>query len=293
MCDETHTNSVHETDLKDRYGNDAEFDRNFPQMKSIAEKNHGKVFEVDSSGATRIWQPVKLIIDEYKYMVAKMNMASNLNYVRKAYEAIFGHEGRPFGLKSKPYQQGLSEHTEGVQWNFFINAEERTTLLGINLEGMKYDDWPIAHFLEHEMENPSDGLLSVASTFEEPDDIEVRLLRDAWQVSTRRDIDEAIIGGEFHTLDQLTPNLWKEIVQEAYSCLDPSKNHRARAEQKVTLTSNGEQKLFGVSPHLTIVTPLWKMIPPSTDEAIRITRDKMDYLKGIRDFVETATRYNT
>lgn len=49
-------------------GKDAEFHKNFPQMKNIAEKNHGKVFEVNGEIVT-LWPRVEPAIRQYEKSV--------------------------------------------------------------------------------------------------------------------------------------------------------------------------------------------------------------------------------
>jgi superoxide dismutase len=62
--------------LMERYGDQAEFYRNFPQMKTIAPKNHGKVFNVQN-GVIEIWEPIKQIVHDYKKMVFKQDEATS------------------------------------------------------------------------------------------------------------------------------------------------------------------------------------------------------------------------
>jgi hypothetical protein len=56
---------ITESLLMSRYGNDIEFQRNFSQMKVIAPKNHGKIFDV-SNGIVGIWGPVEKLAAEYR-----------------------------------------------------------------------------------------------------------------------------------------------------------------------------------------------------------------------------------
>ncbi len=51
--------------LMEKYGNYSEFSTNFQQMKTIASKNHGKVFDVQN-GSVKIWEPIREIVNEYK-----------------------------------------------------------------------------------------------------------------------------------------------------------------------------------------------------------------------------------
>ncbi|MCI0287335.1 hypothetical protein E7W42_11490 [Cronobacter sakazakii] len=58
---------VTESQLKAEVG-EANFDINFVQMKNIAEKNHGKVFEVTGDKVT-IWPPVSTAVEEFRRAV--------------------------------------------------------------------------------------------------------------------------------------------------------------------------------------------------------------------------------
>ena len=61
---------VNENDLRLLFKNDPSFnfDTNFSQMKNIAEKNHGKVFEINGN-TVDIWPPVKSAVDEFEKSV--------------------------------------------------------------------------------------------------------------------------------------------------------------------------------------------------------------------------------
>lgn len=56
---------ITEAQLAIEYGNPSEFNRNFTQMKIIAEKNHGKVFDV-VEGVIKIWEPARELVDQYR-----------------------------------------------------------------------------------------------------------------------------------------------------------------------------------------------------------------------------------
>ena len=49
---------------------------------------------------------------------------------------------------------GVSDGIEGVQWNAGYRARDGTVWLGVNLEGIKYDDWPVARLIEREFSRP-------------------------------------------------------------------------------------------------------------------------------------------
>lgn len=70
--------------LMEKYDNQPEFYRNFIQMKVIAPKNHGKVFDVQN-GIIKIWDPIKDVVEEYKKIVFgnKVKKSSPDTHLRK------------------------------------------------------------------------------------------------------------------------------------------------------------------------------------------------------------------
>jgi len=156
----------------------------------------------------------------------------------------------PFGQLSRPYF-GVSDNNDGVQWNLRIYKESGAAALGVNLEGMKYDNWPIATFLLNELKEPT--LLQLIQGCSNPDAVEVSLTRDVWlPTGGRLAIAEAQIGGGIHCLSHLTEARWSVIVLEALECLQGSKGYRGRTKQSVTHTSDGRVTEKWVTPHLTI-----------------------------------------
>ena len=61
---------ITESDIDNYLGNSSWFSTNFDQMKSISDKNHGKVFEVNGQNVT-IWAPVESAVKEYAAQVSK------------------------------------------------------------------------------------------------------------------------------------------------------------------------------------------------------------------------------
>jgi len=166
-------------------------------------------------------------------------------------------KGRPFGQLNKPYF-GMSDGNEGVQWNTVVFTDTCKTTLGVNLEGMQYLNWPIASFLLSESHNPE--LETLKAKISEPENVFVRITRDAWQVTSRPFIVEEYIGGKEHSLTEITEDSWQSILTEALGCLDETRGYRGRSSQKVTLAKpqkNGEQqRVLPVSPHLNIWTEI-------------------------------------
>lgn len=59
---------ITEDDLSNKLGPSTWFLPNFTQMKAIADRNHGKVFDADGPFLT-VWEPVKPLVTEYEKTV--------------------------------------------------------------------------------------------------------------------------------------------------------------------------------------------------------------------------------
>jgi hypothetical protein len=168
-----------------------------------------------------------------------------------------GVKGRPFGQLNKP-NFGISDGNEGVQWNIKVHTDSQKVRVGVNLEGMKYSNWPIATFILSELKNPS--IHALRSKIVESDRIFVRFVRDAWQAQSRPDILERHLGAKEPSLDSLYAETWKRMLEEALSCLNEEKQYRGRKKQMVTLANqpkNGDRKReMWVTPHIVVWTPV-------------------------------------
>jgi hypothetical protein len=209
-----------------------------------------------------------------------------LSYAISAFQAILGIEGRRFGAANHP-EWGVSDGNEGVQWNIDVNLDIEAARLGVNLEGMKYNGWPIATFIENELNRSM--LLEIVPQMEGHTDICVAFYRDAWQATARPRIQENPIGRKAIRLNELTYTGWKRILEEAYACLDPTRNHRGRTKQIVTLTHRGRREMQ-VSPHLRIYTQVWDSTPVSADEAQARVRAAFHELVPIYEVVVSQSR---
>jgi hypothetical protein len=183
------------------------------------------------------------------------------------FNSLLEIRGRPFGQLNKP-RFGMSDDVLGVQWNIALHRNNEAVHLGVNLEGMKYDGWPIAHFILAELESPT--MRQLTNEVTTPEEVVVRLRRDAWQATSRPNIKEGLIGEKEHRLAELSDERWLTILQEALSCLSAERNYRGRAKQMVTLEkkpANGSQvREMPVSPHLTI----WTEVNPLGDIATNL-----------------------
>jgi len=170
--------------------------------------------------------------------------------------------------------QGYSDNAKGVQWNTGLDRERGVWTLGVNLEGMKYDAWPIARFIE--TERTDSALPWLVEHLSQPGDIELWLEREAWQVSARPPIKENAIGLEQPPvpLDTLEKETWLNMLEEAYDCLDPSHGHRGRAKQTVTLTKAGKTEKE-VAPHLQFKIVMREFSRGTICESLATAKEKM------------------
>jgi hypothetical protein len=203
---------------------------------------------------------------------------TNYEIAVNAFNSILGINGKDFG-KGK----GVSDGIEGAQWNISVNDENGEAKLGVNLEGMKYKNWPISTFLKEELDNPH--LLSLTNSTG-ANKIYIKLERDAWQGRRRPSIKEKNIKGSGTLLSELTDTIWSEMLNEAYGCLNAEKNHRGRAKQRVTLISSEEIKMMEVAPHLGFNTIAWSSIPNSEEDAKSKLQDAFGRLRPLYEFVK-------
>jgi hypothetical protein len=169
---------------------------------------------------------------------------------RRAFDRVFQptRPSRMFGSPRGRYQ-GFSDDHDGVQWNAGVDRERGVVTVGVNLEGMEYQGWPIAHFIETERAAPR--LPAFARSYEHAAGAEVWFSRDAWQFASRFDILEQHFGPEPPLkLADLSEDLWRTMLAAAYDCLNPANGHRGRARQVVTLSSGRRE--MTVSPHLQV-----------------------------------------
>jgi hypothetical protein len=177
-----------------------------------------------------------------------------LDRLMEPFEAAFsrvfcsGRPVKPFGSAGARHQ-GCSDGYEGVQWNAGVDRARGFVTVGVNLEGMKYSDWPIARFIEAERRKPL--LPSFVRGYADAATTELWFSRDAWQGASRPAIREQHIGPEPPVfLKDVSDALWQSMLTEAYNCLEPM-GHRGRGFQPVTLAS-GRRVEKEVSPHLQI-----------------------------------------
>ncbi|CAM4316886.1 GIY-YIG nuclease family protein [Vibrio neonatus] len=200
------------------------------------------------------------------------------------FNSLLNVKGRPFGQLNKPYF-GISDGHQGVQWNLSVSVDTGIAALGVNLEGLKYKDWPISKFILTELNKRR--IFEIIEKIENPSSVFVRFSRDAWQVTSRPNIVEKYLGGQEFMCSALAEGKWEETLREALECLNEKNNFQGRTKQIVTLENpprNGEQiRLMEVSPHLTIWSPL-----KLTGNIESHLRNKIEELQPFYDWVKGA-----
>ena len=166
------------------------------------------------------------------------------------FNMVLNIKGRPFGQLNKPWF-GMSDGALGTQWNLAFTEGSAEAYMGVNLEGIKYNDWPITRLLLSELRSPS--LEDIKSQIVNSDGVCIRLMRDAWQASSRPNIKEQFIGGRIVSLAETDNLKWLDMVREALDCLDSTRSYRGRVKRLVTLKKGDQKREMEVSPHLTIL----------------------------------------
>ena len=217
-----------------------------PEIREVTTAQIHEIASVPSKANTLHRQPATRTRKDFTYA-----------HLLDGFTETLGVKGRPFGQLNRPVF-GISDGREGVQWNLAIYPKDDKAQVGVNLEGMKYRDWPIAKLIKSEMENPA--LVHIIPHMQDAESITVQFVRDAWQATSRPSIREEYIGGREYSLFELTADLWHEILVEALDCLDQNRNYLGRARQLVTpvrkSNPNAQREVMQVSPHLRIWTPI-------------------------------------
>lgn len=188
-----------------------------------------------------------------------------LSLLESAFAAECGGATRRFGSTASGVD-GVSDDAAGVQWNLTVHRRDGRATFGVNLEGMKYDGWPIARLLQRELDRST--LPELATSIAQATDIELVLWRDAWQASSRVKIEERFISPTPMALCALTEQGWRECLETARACLDGSKALQGRGLQTVTLAGRQQKVDRQVSPHLQFRSPL----SGATSKAVRDAR---------------------
>ena len=201
--------------------------------------------------------------------------------LKRCFRDVFRCRGRGFGSRPRGVL-GISDGNEGVQWNAGYRPRDGAARLGVNLEGMKYDDWPVARLIERELARPL-LLAPYRRWVARPGEVIVRWTRDAWQGPARPPIRERYLDPTPLALDRLDDEGWADALREARDCLDPERGHRGRRTVEVTLLPSEQRVEREVTPHLAFETPLATISP----DEMRRARDN---LEALHEFVRCRSQ---
>lgn len=172
-------------------------------------------------------------------------------------------------------REGIHDGNEGVQWNAWADSDENggfSGRVGVNLEGLTYDNWPIDRLIEHERGRFS--LFKIRAVIDRPEEITVRWTRDVWaNQRIRLELQPFLLV----RLSELSEDEWRTALIVAQGCLNRERDNRKRAWQLTTV--KGVTKEREVSPHLQLICELWRDEPPpkaELEERMRRARRQLD-----------------
>lgn len=207
---------------------------------------------------------------------AAAGIAPELAPLATAFIAVFGQTYKTAGASALG-THAISDAAEGVQWSAAFDRATGKASLSVNLEGVEYDDWPVARLIARELEEAS--FPTVARTVSAPATVTLHWLRDCWQGDGRLRIREQDLAPTPLTLDRFTPGIWRDALTEARTCLDAAQDHRGRVLQTVTMTASGDSVTKSVSPHLQVSVTLQRAHPDdSWEPALRAAKAILDPL---------------
>lgn len=71
-----------------------------------------------------------------------------------AFERVFRRQGVAFGSPALQWG-GVHDRSEGVQWNVGMDPRRPERWVSVNLEGLKYDGWPLARLIKRATLRPA------------------------------------------------------------------------------------------------------------------------------------------
>jgi Arc/MetJ-type ribon-helix-helix transcriptional regulator len=190
---------------------------------------------------------------------------------------------RPFGSLGLGLM-GVSDDVQGVQWNCWAEFEGMSAVLGSNLEGIRYSNWPITDYIQRELKDPQ--LFDVIGELRSPKDIVMYWWCDAWQAAGRLPrFDGQDLAQE--NLGSLTKARYREILNKALGCLDAKRDYRGRGTRVIRL-KDGRRVERAVSPHFQFRAELWTG-SPTTAERDRMMAAARELLEPIHKFMVART----
>jgi hypothetical protein len=242
--------------------------------------NHATGFDTPENVITRL-------LDFYENQPKKKTQFNlDEDIIKQAFRFNFDVEPRSFGQKTSPLS-GYSDDNTGVQWNIVVNGDTGKISLGVNLEGIKYKDWPIANLLLKERKQAK--LLDL-TRLDNADKIQIKMSRDAWQAASRPPIKERHIAPTNLLLSDLTTKQWNGIIEESLGCLNKKLGYKGRGSQVVSRIKSGDTKQMDVSPHLGFRVTITDSEPQDIDAFLTSLKQAQNILLPLYDFVTEQTK---
>jgi hypothetical protein len=187
-----------------------------------------------------------------------------------AFERVFRGEGTPFGSPALHWG-GLHDGNEGVQWNMGFDPDIPERWIGVNLEGLKYDGWPIARLVRKEQQRAT--LPSLVASHPELAGIRLILERDYWTGRNRGHVERIAD----LLLRDLTEAAWRRVLADARNSLAAPTG--GRGIRMFTPKSGGPPRESEVTPHLT-----FRLSVPAVESWEQFIRAGIDLLDPLYEW---------
>lgn len=192
--------------------------------------------------------------------------------ISEAFGRVLRLPGESFGSASLHWG-GLHTGYKGVQWNVGFDPRTGERWVGVNLEGLRYDGWPLARLIRSEQRKPT--LLDLIRA--EPDlrEVRLRMTREHWAGRNRIHLESIADGA----LGELSAGEWRRILAEARKCLSSSAGGRATSTY---------QPLGGDAPVNTDLTPhlAFRLIDRAVDDWTQFIRIGVDRLEPLFEWTD-------
>jgi len=194
--------------------------------------------------------------------------------IARAFERVFRRDGTPFGSPALRWG-GVHDGAEGVQWNVGMDPRSPERWVSVNLEGLRYDGWPLARLITKEMRRPS--LPALAGASPHLNAVRMSMEREFW-TGRNRVHWESIAD---IPLADTTDAEWRRVLSEARNCLASASGRRGRAS---FVPKSGSAPISAeVTPHLA-----FRVTAAQVDDWQQFIRDGLECLDPLYEW--TAER---
>lgn len=195
--------------------------------------------------------------------------------IAAAFERVFRQEGTPFGSFALRWG-GMHDGTEGVQWNVGMDPRLPERWVSVNLEGLRYDGWPLARLIANEMRRPT--LPALVTTSPQLSTVRMSMDRELWTARNRVHWESI---ADLPLADITEPE-WRRVLAEARSCLASRTGGRGRGT--FAPKSGGAPVSAEITPHLA-----FRVTAVEVEDWERFIRDGLDRLDPLYEWTEERT----